>query len=133
MGEWTGLHIYGYRIICKCSALHDSSTLQFLNSLHLHLYILSVLPRLHCTISTLYTTMYRFFKSLWRSVLTSLIVSDASVTTIHCVAGVLWSTSVLGGPSARMQQTQGGGCRTPVSASQLQSPPTSLSWITLRL
>ena len=75
----------------------------------------------------------RFFKSLWRSVLTSLIVRAASVTTTHCVAGVLWSTSVLGGPSVRMQWSQWDGCRTPVSASQPQSPPASLSWITLRL
>ena len=75
----------------------------------------------------------RFSNSLWRSVLTSLIVRAASVTTTHCVAGVLWRTSVLEGPSARMQWSQWDGCRTPVSASQPQSLPASLSWITLRL
>ena len=75
----------------------------------------------------------RFFKSLWRSVLTSLIVRAASVTTTHCVAGVLWSTSVLEDPSAGMERNQWDGCRIPVSASQPQSPPTGLSWMTLRL
>ena len=82
-------------------------------------YVLFVLPR--------------FSNSLWRSVLTSLIVRAASVTTTHCVAGVLWRTSVLGGPSVRMQWSPWDGCRTPVSASQPQSPPASLSWMTLRL
>ena len=80
-----------------------------------------------------YNMFYRFSKSLWRSVPTSLIVRAASVTTTHCVAGVLWSTGVLGGPSVRIQQSQWDGYRTPVSASQPQSPPASLSWMTLRL
>ena len=75
----------------------------------------------------------RLSKSLWRSVLTSLIVKAASVTTTHCVAGVLWRTSVLGGPSVRMQWSQWDGCRTPASASQPQSLPTSLSWMTQRV
>ena len=38
--------------------------------------------------------------------LTSLIVRAASVTTTLYVAGVQWSTSVLGGPSAGMERSQ---------------------------
>ena len=80
-----------------------------------------------------YHCSYRFSNCLWRSVLTSLIVRAASVTTTHCVAGVLWRTSVLKGHSARMQWSQWDGCKTPVSVSQPQSPPASLFWITQRL
>ena len=131
MGEWTGLHIYGYRIICKCSAsifLHYSSLTHSMYKITLSVPPMSQLHFL--SIVWLHT---RLSKSHWRSVLTSLIVRAASVTTTRCVAGVLWRTSVLGGPSARMQWSQLDGCRTPASASQPQSPPTSLSWMTLRL
>ena len=99
-------------------------------NLALHGYVYYVYINIQCI--HLYN-VYRFSNSHWRSVLTSLVVRDASVTTTHYVGGVLWRTSVLEGPSARMQQSQWDGCRTPVSAFQPQSPPTSLSWMTRRL
>ena len=93
--------------------------------------VFSILQFLN-TLCTVFTT-YRFFNSLWRNVLTLLIVKTASVTTTHCVGGVLWSRGVLEGPSATTQWNHWDGCRTLASVSQLQSLPISLSWITLRL
>ena len=71
-----------------------------------HMEYPTTLRNVHYKDAVCTTLQYRFSESLWKSVQTSLIVRAASVTTTHCVAGVLWSTSVLEGPSARMQWSQ---------------------------